>query len=286
MKNHESAQFDVIGRQADVTIRLPRRERFPRWHRMVAVSVACVAFAAPCAADTSSIRSVIDDTKLYFTAPLRWDENNWLQFGVALAAVGVAHEYDDTVRRHFVAAAGAHYSGNDTHSLRDAMPTVAMVAGTWAAAKLLDSRAGYEEGRVMLEAGALSALSTTVLKTAIGRSRPTESNRVNDWGNSGDSFPSMHVSAAFAVGTVLAESGGNDHRWLRRTIGYGLATATAYARVHGNVHWLSDTVAGAAIGIATAEFALNRRDEGHRRSAVMLTPMDGGVMLTYSLPLE
>ena len=38
----------------------------------------------------------------------------------------------------------------------------------------------------------------------------------------GDSFPSMHVSTTFAVGTVLAESGGDNYRWLRRGIGYGL----------------------------------------------------------------
>ena len=101
-----------------------------------------------------------------------------------------------------------------------------------------------------------------------------------------DSFPSMHVSTTFAVGTVLAESGGDDYRWLRRGIGYGFAAATAYARLDSNAHWLSDTVAGAALGIATAQFAMQRRDQHMSRSAVMLIPVDGGAVLTYSLQLE
>ena len=138
----------------------------------------------------------------------------------------------------------------------------------------------------MLEAGGLTALSTTLFKLAGGRRRPNETSQVDDWRNGGDSFPSMHVGAAFAVGTVLAESGGENYRWLRRGIGYGLATATAYARLDSNAHWLSDTVAGAALGIATAQFAMQRRDQHLSRAALMVVPVDGGAMLTYSLQLE
>ena len=31
-----------------------------------------------CAADSFSVREALDDTKLYFTAPLRWDSQDWL----------------------------------------------------------------------------------------------------------------------------------------------------------------------------------------------------------------
>jgi hypothetical protein len=227
---------------------------------------------------------VLEDTKLYFTAPLHWDERDWLQFGGSLAAIGIAHEYDDTVRDHFVSGADARMK--QSNGLRDATPLAAMVVGTWAAATLWNDRAGFEEGRVMLEAGALTALSTTVVKFAAGRSRPNETDQVDDWRSGGDSFPSMHVSTAFAVGTVLAESGGDDYRWLRRGIGYGLGAATAYARLDSNAHWLSDTVAGAALGIATAQFAMSRSHTHASRIAVTVVPMQGGVMLTYSLQLE
>ena len=95
----------------------------------------------------------------------------------------------------------------------------------------------------------------------------------------------MHASAAFAIGTVFAESGGEEHRWLRRTLGYGIAGATAYARLNDNVHWFSDVVAGAAIGISTAHFVMNRDEEtegtrifagagGRRRHAHLLANAD------------
>ena len=138
----------------------------------------------------------------------------------------------------------------------------------------------------MLEAGGLSALSTTALKFAAPRRRPNETTRVNDWSRGGDSFPSLHASAAFAIGTVLAESGGDDYRWIRRTLGYGIAGATAYARLHDNVHWLSDTVAGAALGVATAHFVMHREEARSPRTSLMIAPLDGGVMLTYSLSLR
>lgn len=283
--SRNSVRSEAIGSEADVTTRFSGREPFP--HRSVwraAAAIVCVLVAAPCAADTSSVRGVIEDTKLYFTAPLRWDERDWLQFGGSLAAIGIAHEYDDAVRDHFVSNADA--GRKESNDLRDAAPLAAMVMGTWAAATLWDDRAGFEEGRVMLEAGALTAVSTTLFKFAAGRSRPNETSQVDDWRNGGDSFPSLHVSTTFAVGTVLAESGGDDYRWLRRGIGYGLAAATAYARLDSNAHWLSDTVAGAALGIATAQFAMHRRDQHTRRSAVTVIPVDGGAMLMYSLQLE
>jgi hypothetical protein len=276
---------EANGNEADVTTRFSTRKPFPqRFGWRAAVVSLCMLAAAPCAADPSTVRGVIEDTKLYFTAPLRWDERDWLQFGGSLAAIGIAHEYDDTVRDHFVSAADA--GRKDSNDLRDAAPLAAMVLGTWTAATLWDDRAGFREGRVMLEAGALSALSTTIFKFAAGRRRPNETSQVDDWRNAGDSFPSMHVSTTFAVGTVLAESGSDDYRWLRRGIGYGFAAATAYARLDSNAHWLSDTVAGAALGIATAQFALHRRDQHASRFAFMVVPVEGGAVLTYSLELE
>lgn len=225
---------------------------------------------------------MLDDTVQYFTAPLHWDEGNWLQFGASVAAVAAAHEFDDDVRNHFVSTSSPALDGKDPHSTRDAIPMAAMLAGTWAFAALLQDRDGFEEGRTMLESGALVALSTSMLKFAAGRRRPNETTQVDDWRQSGSSFPSLHVSAAFAIGTVLAESGNDEYRWARRGIGYGLALATGYARMHDNVHWLSDTVAGATLGIATAQFTLNRHEDRRHAFSLNVVPTDGGAVLMIS----
>lgn len=247
-----------------------------------ALLATSIWLSPPCAARQLNGHELLEDTKLYFTAPIRWDKNDWLYFGETIVAIGVAHEYDDNVRAHFASGSSATLNGEDPNSQRHAVPAAAMVVGTWAFAALLDDADGYEEGREMLEAAGFSAISTTLLKFAAGRKRPNETTQVDEWFQGGDSFPSMHVSVTFAIGAVLAESGGDKYRWVRRTLGYGLASATAYARIHDNVHWLSDTIAGAALGIATARFTMDRGEARAQRSVFMVVPANGGVMLTYT----
>jgi hypothetical protein len=254
---------------------------------VVSSGIASLAATETCRAEELTARDVLEDAKLYFTAPVRWDAKDWLYFGGALTAIGAAHAYDGEVRKHFAVGDRAILNGQDKNSVRDAIPAAAVVAGTWAFASLIGDSAGHVEAYTMLEAGAFSVVTTEGLKFAAGRDRPNETTRVNDWRQGGSSFPSLHASAAFAIGTVLAESGGDDFRWLRRVLGYGMASATAYTRIHDNVHWLSDTVAGAAIGIATAEFAMNRRQQHARRWELSVAPLPGGgTELDFTLTLH
>jgi hypothetical protein len=53
----------------------------------------------------SLLDTTLEDTKLYFTSPLRWDEKDWLYFGGALVAIGAAHSFDERVRDHFATRA-------------------------------------------------------------------------------------------------------------------------------------------------------------------------------------
>ncbi len=221
--------------------------------------------------------TTLEDTKLYFTSPLRWDEEDWLYFGGALVAIGAAHSFDERVRDHFATGSKAILNGGeDKNSLRDAAPTVALIAGTGLYAAFIDDRDGYRETWFLIEAGAFSGVTAEVLGYATGRERPDATTSPNEWGKGGDSFPSLHTTVAFAVGTVFAESGNDEYRWIRRIIGYGVAGATGYVRVSENVHWLSDSVEGAALGIATARFVLNRQGAQDDRASVQFQPVKGG----------
>lgn len=251
------------------------------------VSVGVLLLALFCSplqgkAEPLNLHTALTDTGLYFTAPLRWDAMDWAYFGGTVLAIGAAHHYDDQVRTHYVARAKANLDSSDPHSTRDAIPTFAVIGATGLFAWALNDSAGYEEAGSMLEAGALTAVSTLALKYAAGRQRPSETGDANAWFKSGDSFPSRHVSVAFAVGTVLAESGSDNYRWIRRILGYGIAGVTAYNRVHDNQHWLSDTVSGAALGLATAHFVMNRRNPEDGPSAFSIAPISDGVMLGYA----
>ncbi len=239
----------------------------------------------PAAAEIPARAGLGSDIKAYFTAPLHWNENDWLWFGGALAAVGAAHHYDTDVRKHFTQnlAPGQSVNSDDVH---DAIPTAAVFLATFGYANLVGSSDGRSEAWTMLEAAGLSGVSAYALKYAIRREGPDQTTDPNEWlKGSGGSFPSFHSTAAFAVGTVLAESGNDDYRWLRRLLGYGLGVATSYERLKHNAHWLSDTVAGAALGTASARFTMNRNYATGAASNLTLVPVAGGAMLTYRVDL-
>ena len=223
--------------------------------------------------------------RAYVGAPLHWSGTDWAYFGGTVAAVGVAYHFDGTVRSRFVDHSPAALSSN-SHDLPDALPGAALFIGTWVAANLADNDDGRHEAAAMMEASAFSLGTAYVLKYAAGRERPDQTSAPGRFRAGGSSFPSVHATAAFAIGTVLAESGNGRYRWVRRVLGYGVAGFTAYERLNHNAHWLSDTVAGAALGAASAHFAMGRRAAAREGGAQLsLVPLPGGVMLSYAAHL-
>jgi len=240
----------------------------------------------PTAPPETTGRGLGSDIKLYFTAPLRWDRGDWAWFGGALIAIGASHHYDTQVRTHFIKTLGSSQTTR-SKDLQDALPTAAVVAATWAYANLISDSAGRREAWAMIESAALSTVPVYALKYAVGRERPDQTSDPNAWRKGGgDSFPSWHATAAFAVGTVLAESGNDDYRWVRRLLGYGLGGVTSFERLKHNAHWLSDTVAGAALGAASAHFAMKRANALDEQAQLRLVPIERGAMLSYTLTLR
>jgi hypothetical protein len=262
---------------------------FLRCLRPTNLVICCISLLVPLQAVAQpkvDVRQTLDDAGKYFTAPLRWDVDDWSLFAGTLAVVAASHELDGRTRDHFAGDEPVVFDGKDPHSMRDAYPAAAIVAATWLYATAVDDSSGYLEGWHMLEAAGLSTVSAYALKFAAGRQRPNESTSADSWFHGGSSFPSLHATAAFAIGTVLAESGSDEWRWVRRGLGYGIGLGTAYRRLDGNVHWLSDTVAGAALGIATASFVLQRYEDHRFARQMHVTPLDRGVMFSWSMPLQ
>ena len=174
---------------------------------LVTVAFSCLCWTTPCKAEDFSLTGAWKDTELYFTAPIRWDSQDWLIFGGAVAAVAGSHELDGKVRNHF-AGKSPVLDGKDPHSTRDALPAAALVGGTFALALAAGSGEGRNGAYRMLEAaGLVSGVTAEALKFAAGRKRPSETGRVDDWRAGGSSFPSLHATAAFAIGTVFADLG-------------------------------------------------------------------------------
>jgi hypothetical protein len=93
---------------------------------------------------------------------------------------------------------------------------------------------------------AIMAGSTTIVKRLADRPRPD--------GADNYSFPSGHTAMAFTAAECLNQEYRDVSPWIGYA-GYTVATATGVLRMYNNRHWLSDVVAGAGFGIASAKLA-------------------------------
>ena len=165
--------------------------------------------------------------------------------------------------------------------LGNALPVVAMgLSGLFA---FDDSRPQLSDaGVAALEAGTVALLSSSVLKNAVGRSRPTSGEGRGDFdpGASEDryqSFPSRHTAVMWAAVTPYAKE--FDMPWL-----YGVAALTNAARVGSREHWVSDTVAGSLLGYAVGHIAWQaRRNSRLDKSGPALAIGPGTVGVSWTL---
>jgi hypothetical protein len=128
----------------------------------------------------------------------------------------------------------------------------AFSAATWGFGALSQNQEIRKTGSAMMKGLLIDALLVASLKSAVGRSRPD--------GSDTRSFPSGHTSGAFTISTILARRHG-----LKAAIpAFGLATFAAVARMEDKRHYLSDVVAGAALGVAIGQLVTPkpRQDEG------------------------
>ena len=74
-------------------------------------------------------------------------------------------------------------------------------------------------------------------------------------GSTADSWPSGHTATSFVGATILHREYGLTRSPWFSVAGYGMAATTGAMRVFHNRHWASDVLAGAGIGILSAEAA-------------------------------
>lgn len=90
------------------------------------------------------------------------------------------------------------------------------------------------------------------------------------------SFPSGHTAQAFAAATFMAKEYGHKSFWY--SIGaYTIATGVGVMRVLNNRHWASDVLAGAGIGILSANlsylFHKNISVKRDKNTSITYTPV-------------
>jgi membrane-associated phospholipid phosphatase len=110
--------------------------------------------------------------------------------------------------------------------------------------------------RVVGAVGAAGVLAAAA-KIAVGRARPYQApgdpDEVRPF--SGDeSFPSGHTTIAFGIAAAIDRE--TSARWVP-FVAYPLAGLVGWSRMRDRQHWLSDVVAGAALGTWTARKAVD-----------------------------
>lgn len=217
-------------------------------------------------------------------APFHWEGSDWAKLGLGVAAVGGTMLLDQDLR-HAV-------DRNPSSSLLGVARAVApfgaeysfgVLGAFFLGGKILkDEKAIFvaEDGLAssLIAAGVISP----VLKVAIGRERPSQSDATFVRGKGGKSLPSGHATQAFAVASVIAAR--YDSLWVK--VGaYGLAGLVGLARMEQGQHYASDVLAGALIGTAVGNAVVRFHDSErlHISFAPSMNPRSRGAAVMLSL---
>jgi membrane-associated phospholipid phosphatase len=112
--------------------------------------------------------------------------------------------------------------------------------------------------QLVIESILVSGAITQVLKTGIGRIRPSDTGdpyQFKPFSFSNQSMPSGHTAVAFSWATILGDT--YNIGWLT----YPAAGLVAWARVYKSAHWPSDVLIGGVIGTVTAKILKASRDK-------------------------
>ncbi len=112
-------------------------------------------------------------------------------------------------------------------------------------------------GAMGLIAIAFSGLLCQLIKKLIPRMRPPnwpETVRMKDEVLFSSSFVSGHTTTAFAIATLLTLIVPNERRLIVGSLSFLVASLVGISRIYRGVHWPTDVVAGAMLGIASGCF--------------------------------
>lgn len=115
-------------------------------------------------------------------------------------------------------------------------------------------------GLFIVGSSVASSIVAEAVKNTFNRVRPTNGDGPHEFFKAGnDSFYSGHTTQAFSLATVISEMYKEDYPMVPY-VAYGLASLTAYGRVHNKKHWASDVLVGAVAGHLVTKLAMSAMD--------------------------
>jgi len=188
--------------------------------------------------------------------------NNFAILGFGGVAALAAHSYDDSVNSRLRGSKTFFYLGKQ---LGNVPGLLAISLGTYAFGRATDNRTVSHLGMDLLRAAAVSGTLTYAVKLSVRRHRPPGG------GGKCCSFPSGHSASTFALASVLWRHLG----WKAAVPTYTVATYVALSRLHEDVHFLSDVIFGAAVGVVSGR-AVVHHDRHFYGMRIQPMPVPGG----------
>jgi hypothetical protein len=192
----------------------------------------------------SLLKNIALDQKAIWTGSARWrrEDATWI---LPFAAIASASLGLDTHASKAVTSSPSLLHKSNAFSDYGVAAFGGMIAGTYLLGKMTENEHERETGILSGEAAIDAVGATTALQYAFGRQRPGQGGGGGGFWRGGNSFPSDHAAAAWAVASVFAHEYPGP---LTKIVAYGLASAVSVSRVTGKDHFPTDVLAGAAIG--------------------------------------
>jgi membrane-associated phospholipid phosphatase len=209
------------------------------------------------------VKNLLLDQKDIWASPFhmkRSDAKWWLLFGAATGALIATDHW--TSRQLPNTNDQARISGR-VSNLGAAYAVAPLTAAFYVGGVLTDNAKARETGLLGAQALVDELVLFEVLKLATQRQRPLDGGGHGQFFHGGDSFPSGHTMAGFALASVIAHEYRNKK--VVPVIAYGLATLVGAARFSARKHFASDVVAAGAMGWFVGTYVYETSQDAARK---------------------
>lgn len=192
-------------------------------------------------------------------APAQWNGSDWGKLALLSATITAAWYVDRDLRQFSERSARWAEVLNYSDAMGNGLVTIPVAGVIWLEGRYRNNPHTQLVGLNVAKAFILSRALVQVPKYIFQRQRPLEAGLDPSLfdGPFGrylyTSFPSGHVTSAFAAAAVFRQAYGEEHRWVPIAF-YTLAVANGASRMLQGKHWFSEVVAGAILGQVVGDY--------------------------------
>jgi membrane-associated phospholipid phosphatase len=228
-----------------------------------------------------------------YKGPLRWKGRQWAQAGAVVAGTAAVMLVDEPIREYWLKRDSKFWDGVEVVGFHYGKPYAGFTTtGFLYVSGLVFKNEWMRETGMAMGMGILtSGIVQTLMKSAVGRSRPAAERGAFSYSPFTDevsyhAFPGGHIMVASGISYVLARQ---TKSVALKIFFYSLASTTVFSRLYSDSHWMSDQVFGAAFTIACSEAALRylethkRRPRPNGTASLQLVPRMNGMAIVMKL---